>query len=836
MSVVAGERWIASMSPERESKERSAERADLIEAMLARRQHWLRFPAALEEEFEQVTGPERCRGFVRYGLMGFVLCNLFVFNYFSLLPDIAWRELVMQFAVVAPVVLGVTLYMRMEPPVFRRELAQSAAALIGLLVPMIVYQSSTYPSAVFFRYAPILTLLYINVVAAVRFRFALPASAIAVLCNIADLWELNAISSDLKTLVGSSIVITCGFTLLANHRLEREQRRTYLLNERERLGRDEIIRLAGERAQEAAQHAGELRNAHRVARIATWGLDPNDGSLAMSSELHKLLGTDPATFEATRSNLLDLVHPDDRAALDHAFSRAASGEPAVEQEWRMVHGDGSVAWFWSEMHADPDASGRALLIRGVCKDVTEHRATAERISRLAHHDALTGLANRALLGERITEAVIRNRRAGDQLAVLCFDLDGFKAVNDAHGHGVGDRLLCEVAARLCRVAGETSTVARLGGDEFVVLRTDIVPLEGTGNIAERLVEVLGAPYDLGLGEMHGMVTASVGVARFPEDGQDPETLLHNADTALYQAKAAGKNRVVFFRAEMDNKLRERRALERDLHQAVSRGELSLAWQPLSTASPNARVTGFEVLLRWCHPQRGMIPPDLFIPIAETCGAIWAIGAWVLEQACRQAAQWTVPLRVAVNISPVQAQQGEAFTDMVEQVLASTGLLPERLVLEVTEGVMIRDPARVLAALKRLKALGVRMALDDFGTGYSSLVTLRAFPFDQIKIDRSFVSGISEGGGDDMTVVQAVLGLARGLGVPVVAEGVETETQLGALRRAGCEEVQGWLIGYPARIETFSELLGPAYTTDVVAFRDEDRAPLDICASDSLVCS
>ena len=393
-----------------------------------------------------------------------------------------------------------------------------------------------------------------------------------------------------------------------------------------------------------------------------------------------------------------------------------------------------------------------------------------------------------------------------------------------------------MATRLCRIAGETSTVARLGGDEFVVLQTGRMALESTGDIAQRLVEALSAPYDLGVGETHGMVTASVGVARFPEDGQDPETLLHNADTALYQAKAAGKNRVVFFRTEMDNELRERRALERDLHQAVSRGEMALAWQPLSTASGNARITGFEVLLRWSHPQRGMIPPDLFIPIAETCGAISAIGAWVLEQACREAAQWTVPLRVAVNISPVQAQQGEAFADMVEQILASTGLLPERLVLEVTEGVMIRDPARVLAALKRLKALGVRMALDDFGTGYSSLVTLRAFPFDQIKIDRSFVSGIGASGGDDMAVVQAVLGLARGLGVPVVAEGVETETQLGALQRAGCEEVQGWLIGYPAKIETFSELLGPSYTTDAFSYREEDRQPVDIRVSESLVCS
>ncbi len=839
---------MVSMSIELESTEPSGQRADLIESMLRRRQHRLCFPAALEAQFESKTGPDRCRGFVRYGLMGFLLCNMFIFNYFHLLPDIARRELLAQLAFVTPMVLAVTLYLRTEPPVFQRELISSLVALILLVIPMVIYQGSVYPAAIFFRYAPVLTLLYINVVVAVRFRFALPASMVVVICNIIDLSLLKDVSSDVKALVASSIVATCGFTLLANHRLEREQRRTYLLNEREGLQRDEIIRLAGERAREAAQragereqaalesaaHAAELRNAHRIARIATWELGLADGRLVMSNEFHKLLGTDPRTFEPTRENLLNSVHPDDRMTLDSAFSRAAAGEAAVEQEWRMLR-HGGVAWFWSEMHLESDASGRASTIRGVCKDVTEHRATAERIYRLAHHDALTGLANRALLQERIIEAIACTGRVGGQLAVLCFDLDGFKAVNDVHGHGVGDRLLREVAARLRRIARETSTVARLGGDEFVVLQTD-VQLESTGDIAERLLEALRAPYDLGFGEMHDVVTASVGVARFPADGQDPATLLHNADTALYQAKGAGKNQVVFFRSEMDDKLRERRLLERDLRQAAPRGELALVWQPLSTAADDPRIAGFEVLLRWSHPERGLIPPDLFIPIAEASGVILSIGAWVLEQACREAARWAVPLRVAVNISPVQAQQGEAFAELVEQVLVSTGLAPERLVLEVTEGVMIRDPARVLVALKRLKALGVQIALDDFGTGYSSLATLRAFPFDQIKIDRSFVSGISgSSDGDDMAIVQAVLGLARGLGVPVVAEGVETEIQLGALRQAGCEELQGWLIGRPAPIESFSHLTGTAFATSNFFYHQEGHEPERVRALECPVC-
>jgi len=578
--------------------------------------------------------------------------------------------------------------------------------------------------------------------------------------------------------------------------------------------RDEQAREAAQRAQEreqatieAAEHAVELRNAHRIARIATWRRDLGKATVAMSDEMHKLLGTAPDTFEPTEENLRDLVHPEDRAATAAAFSRAASGEAPVEHELRVLRPDGTTAWFWCEMHLETNASGRAVAVRGVCKDVTEHRVTAERIHRLAYHDALTGLANRSLLRDRMTDAIVQTRRTGGQLAVFCFDLDGFKAVNDVHGHAAGDRLLCEVAARLCGGVRETDTVARLGGDEFVVLQAGVVQPGMASAAAEWLVEALGAPYNLGPGETHGRVTASVGVAQFPIDGEDPETLLHNADTALYQAKWAGKNQVAFFHPKMDSELRERRALERDLHQAAARGEFALAWQPLSATDDTGALTGFEVLLRWHHPERGMIAPDVFIPVAEACGAILAIGAWVLREACREAARWTAPLRVAVNVSPVQAQKGEAFVAMVEQVLVSTGLAPTRLVLEVTEGVLIRDAVQVLAALKHLRALGVRIALDDFGTGYSSLATLRSFPFDQIKIDRSFVAGISTApDGEDMAIVQAVMSLARGFSVSVVAEGVETETQLNALLGIGCHEVQGWLIGRPAPIGDFSHVI------------------------------
>ncbi len=302
------------------------------------------------------------------------------------------------------------------------------------------------------------------------------------------------------------------------------------------------------------------------------------------------------------------------------------------------------------------------------------------------------------------------------------------------------------------------------------------------------------------------MTVSIGLAMFPTDGFGTETLLRNADTALYRAKAAGKNGHAFFQPEMDAELRERRALEYDLRKAVDRKEFRLEWQPLCKASEHLPLTGFEVLLRWHHPTRGLVPPDVFIPIAETCGEISAMGGWVLREACFEAARWAIPLQVSVNVSPLQAQQGTSFAVLVEKALTESGLNPSRLMLEVTEGVLIREPERVLGALRRLKAIGVSVALDDFGTGYSSLATLRAFPFDKIKIDRAFITGVAENG-QDAAIVRAVLGLANGLGLPVIAEGVETPGQLEALRDAGCQEVQGWLAGRPAPIESFTHLIG-----------------------------
>lgn len=567
-----------------------------------------------------------------------------------------------------------------------------------------------------------------------------------------------------------------------------------------------VLATARGAVEQAQARTAELRDAHRIARIGTWRRDLVENALVLSEEMHGLLGTDMQAFNPTPEVLLGMVHPDDRLATAAMFARASEGE-AIEHEWRLWRADGALVQLWVETRPEMDALGRVVAVRGVCQDVTERRIAAERIYRLAHHDALTGLANRALLQDQLAGAVARARQGNGSFAVLCFDLDGFKAVNDLNGHAAGDALLREVAARLSRGVRETDTVARLGGDEFVVLQADPAQPAAARTLADRLVAVLAEPYELGA-DVRASVTASIGVALFPVDGDSPESLLQNADTALYRAKWAGKNRSAFFQPEMDSEMRERRALERDLGEAVGRGEFALAWQPLSVATEGGQVTGFEVLLRWQHPGRGLVAPTQFIPVAEANGSIVAIGAWVLREACREAAGWAVPLRVAVNVSPVQAQMGEAFAKTVEDALASSGLDPRRLVLEVTEGVLIREVDRVLAALQRLRALGVCIALDDFGTGYSSLATLRAFPFDKIKIDQGFVAGMVKAAhGADAAIVRAVLGLAHGLGLPVVAEGVETETQLDMLRAQGCEEVQGWLVGYPAPIETFTHLTG-----------------------------
>jgi diguanylate cyclase (GGDEF)-like protein len=443
-----------------------------------------------------------------------------------------------------------------------------------------------------------------------------------------------------------------------------------------------------------------------------------------------------------------------------------------------------------------ETSGLTVL---AVRDLRERRSAEEKIRYLAEHDGLTGLANRTSLQVRLAAALDRVEASGESLSLICIDLDHFKEANDLHGHLAGDALLVETARRLQESVTAPSFAARLGGDEFIVVQIAAGDQPGAAaELAGRLLETLSTPaayegQELAMG-------ASLGVSLFPDDGRTGEALLANADMALYRAKESGRGAYRFFKREMDESIRERRALARELRQAIIDEDLVVYYQPLATASDGA-VCGFEALVRWNHPVRGMIPPLEFIPVAEENGLITQLGEWVLRRACTDAMTWERPLRIAVNLSPLQLNQPN-LPSVVHQILVQTGLSPKRLELEVTESALFKDYQRALDNLRRLKALGVRIAMDDFGTGFSSLSTLQSFPFDKIKIDKSFVENIHRH--DRATViVRAVLGLGRSLEIPCVAEGVETQEQIDFLRGEDCAELQGYAIGRPAPVDTLS---------------------------------
>ncbi|MGY2052235.1 putative bifunctional diguanylate cyclase/phosphodiesterase [Methylobacterium sp. JK268] len=434
--------------------------------------------------------------------------------------------------------------------------------------------------------------------------------------------------------------------------------------------------------------------------------------------------------------------------------------------------------------------GRGFLI-GIAEDITERRAIEARIAHMAHHDALTDLPNRLLFCERLDAALAGPRRAGAAAAVLCLDLDQFKHVNDTLGHPAGDELLRQVAARLREALREGDTVARFGGDEFAVLLAAPVQPEEAGATASRIIRALADPFTV-----HGQdlaIGTSMGVVLAPGDGDTTDILLRNADLALYRAKAEGRGTFRFFEPEMNARLQARRSLERDLRQTFQDGGLDLHYQPLFSASAD-RLSGCEALLRWLHPERGFVSPAEFVPLAEESGLIVPIGDWVLRRACAEAATWPDPIKVAVNLSPVQFR-GRQLVSSVVSALAASGLRPDRLELEITESILLADSEANLSVLHQLRDLGVRIALDDFGTGYASLSYLRTFPFDKIKIDQSFVRELRDNR-HCQAIVQAVTGLGSSLGIATVAEGVETADQLACLRDRGCDEVQGYLFSRP----------------------------------------
>jgi diguanylate cyclase (GGDEF)-like protein/PAS domain S-box-containing protein len=441
----------------------------------------------------------------------------------------------------------------------------------------------------------------------------------------------------------------------------------------------------------------------------------------------------------------------------------------------------------------------------VFHDVSAARRMSMQLSHLAQHDFLTDLPNRMLLNDRLQQAIMLARRHGYRIAVLFMDLDRFKHINDSLGHVVGDQLLQAVAVRLERCVRESDTVGRQGGDEFVVVLSELDAAENAGISAAKLLAALTLPYHIGPHDVH--VPVSIGVSIYPDDAEDAETLINNADTAMYHAKEAGRNNYQFFRQEMNIRAVERQFIEGSLRVALERNEFSLHYQPKMDLG-SGTIIGVEALLRWRHPERGFIPPAQFVPIAEDTGLILPIGKWVLREACRQARAWIdaglQPVQIAVNISAVEFRSKD-FVETVRTILNETKLDPRWLELELTETVLMKHAESTVAMLKSLKEIGVQLTVDDFGTGYSSLSYLRQFPVDALKVDQSFVHEISSRS-DDAVIVSAVISMGNSLKKRVIAEGVETREQLDFLTAEGCEEAQGYFFNRPMVADQFAKLL------------------------------
>jgi diguanylate cyclase (GGDEF)-like protein/PAS domain S-box-containing protein len=512
-----------------------------------------------------------------------------------------------------------------------------------------------------------------------------------------------------------------------------------------------------------------------------------------------------AYFGAQRENMIgktsdEVFDPETAATIaEHDHTLLRTGQPQFYDE-HPTRTPGAGSRIVTTMRTPiRDKQGDLAYLLTVIEDRTNRKRAEATIAHMAHHDALTGLPNRSAFNMCLTSTIEQAARDGTSFALMSIDIDRFKEANDVLGHVVGDDLLCEVSRRLMAASGG-AFVARLGGDEFVLISTEGEQPPSAQHLADQILSAIGREF-----EIHGhqvRLGISIGVAIFPADGNDAETLVANADAALYRAKSEGRGIYRFFEAGMDRRLRERRALQHDLHSAIERGELTLNYQP--QARIGGEIIGFEALVRWKHPARGNVSPGEFIPLAEESGLIVPMGEWILREACREAASWAKPLTIGINMSPVQFRHGD-LPALVHGILLETGLAPSRLELEITEGVLIDDFSRAVSILRRLKALGVRIAMDDFGTGYSSLSYLQSFPFDKIKIDRAFISNM-ESSPQSATIVRTVIALARGLNLPVLAEGVETKSQLNFLTKESCDEVQGYLIGRPMPIADYAALV------------------------------
>jgi len=545
------------------------------------------------------------------------------------------------------------------------------------------------------------------------------------------------------------------------------------------------------------------RRAEQAQRLAATVFSASTSAICITDANERIVSVNPALTLITGYTPEEVI-----GQTPKLFSAGLQGEASGDEMWARITArglwngevwhrrkNGEVFPAWLTITAVKDGDGAVTHYTGSFDDISERKRSQEHIQFLAHHDALTRLPNRTLLEDRIRQAIAKSRRDGKHTAVLFLDLDRFKLINDTLGHDTGDQLLARVAERLKSVLRETETVARLGGDEFIIVIPGLADVERAARVAQKVLEVVSAPQLIDERALH--VTPSIGISIFPEDGDDVPTLLRNADTAMYHAKESGRNNFQFFTQDMNQAVQERVSIESDLRTAIDNEQFVLFYQP-QVDCRSGEVSGMEALIRWRHPQHGLVPPNRFIPIAEETGLIVAIGDWVLREACRQARGWHDQgqhgLRVSVNLSARQLRQAN-LCEMIATTLAESGLPASALELELTESLLMDDPESASTLLRALAGLGIRMAIDDFGTGYSSLAYLKRFPVARLKIDRSFVRDLCSDA-NDAAIVRAVVAMAASLRMEVIAEGVETVEQLQFLQAHGCFEVQGFLFSPP----------------------------------------
>ena len=570
-------------------------------------------------------------------------------------------------------------------------------------------------------------------------------------------------------------------------------------------------------AMEALARSREnLADAHRLAGLSSWEWDLAKDVVYWSKEIYHAFGMPEESVNADTDSFWNLIHPEDREAVREAFVAAIKAEKPYNQDYRIVLPNGAIQIIHVQGRTDYGADGRAIRMRGTIQDITERKRTEEQIRHLAFYDSLTSLPNRMLFKEQLSQALQSARREERYVAILFLDLDNFKRVNDTLGHTVGDLLLQEVSSRLAQcIRGEDSiarnpsaqpatTVARLGGDEFTFLLSRIAHTQDAAKVAQRIIDGLAHPMIIDGHEM--FVSASIGIAVYPFDGEEIDTLLKNADAAMYHAKSGGKGRYHFYNTSMNATALEKLNLERGLRKALDRGEFLLFYQPLVDGITGA-VIGHEALLRWQHPERGLLGPVEFISLAEETGLIVPIGEWVMETACKQNQAWQdsgLPaVQVTVNLSSLQFQDPQ-FARKVHDILKSSALDPRYLTLELTESMLMHDSQHTMDALTALRKLGVGLAIDDFGTGFSSLNYLKRFPVDHLKIDQSFVRDIGQDQGNS-AIALAIIALARSLKIGVIAEGVETLEERDFLQANGSPDMQGFLFCQPQPASAISKL-------------------------------